>query len=266
MSNQNVNQKGVRIVTEGLNTVTINYPNLIFPQQYVNNIVKYKTVDNPQELQQLLMLKQQGIDTKLMWGGQFLVPKDSADGKTIKDAVDSQWDKYNIGDKNSVYYPIIDGDKFASMLESKGKKGDLFKNMWKFKSYDNRGCPQLFNEYGEFKPNSDKEVDGFFVRMSCYVNYYSQPNRGVRIYLNSIQFLTKNPKFNFGGSSVFQFKPKPNTFEGSLQQQSQQPNYQQPQQPNYQQQNPNYQQTGYGQVNGQNPSINSDDDDDSLPF
>jgi hypothetical protein len=192
--------KGIEVKTLGKESVSMLFPNIAFPQYFDETKKKFVNIKNDMELKQA---KERG--EKLSYGGLLLIPKDSKDGNKIKDTIDYLWDYYQLEQrKNAKPYPLEDGDEKAQELEEDEKNGDMYKGNWilkidsKWDSKKEKIRFQCFNKFGKYFPKSNDEIQGYFVRLGLFIDFYDYAGSvGVKAYMNAIQFMDENPDVQF---------------------------------------------------------------------
>jgi hypothetical protein len=192
--------KGIEVKTLGKESITMLFPNIAFPQYFDESKKKFVNIKNEMELKQA---KERG--EKLSYGGLLLIPKDSPESEKIKGTIDQLWEYYQLDNrKNAKPYPLEDGDEKAQELEEDEKNGDMYKGYWllkvdsKWDAKKDKIRFQCFNKFGKFFPKNNDEIQGYFVRLGLFIDFYDYAGSvGVKVYLNAIQFMDANPNAQF---------------------------------------------------------------------
>ena len=192
--------QGIEFKNKSKDVISMIFPKIAYPQYYDNDDYKYVDIKNETEFKQALERNEY-----LSYGGLLLIPKKSKEASELKKAIDTLWNHYDLeNNKKANDCPLRDGDDIADELESKDKNGDYYKGHYVLKivsKYDkDKGKKrfQCFNKYRAFMPQSNDEVNGYFVRVGLFINYYKNgKNIGVSAYMNAVQFMDENPDLQF---------------------------------------------------------------------
>lgn len=205
-------RKGTKYVS---GKVSLIYPMVATPQYYDKKDLKYVNIDSEQMLSRYTKTDKNKYITsnneELEYCVSILVPKDSNEGKKIKDIVDFEWQegKKAKAIKSSSNYPIKDGDEEADELESREKNGEYLRGCWLIRAKSNYK-PKIVLGKKLIKPTtSDFNIDhnGWDGRVSIVVRWYKfGANSGVSVKLNQICFLEDNPDLDFGGGCDFEIE------------------------------------------------------------
>lgn len=205
---------GIEFKNTSKNVITMRFPKIRYPN-YWKKDGTCVDIKNDTEFEQA-----KEREERLLYGGELLIPKDSKEAKELIEAVDKMWKIYdldNVAKKRRKINPYIieDGDEKADGLEKREKNGDIYRGHIVVKigtNYDykkNKIRFQCFNKYGAYMPKTNDEVDGYYVRVGLYIDYYNYSgSEGVRAYMNAVQFMDENPdaKFQKDYSNEFEFE------------------------------------------------------------
>lgn len=206
---------GIEFKNTSKNVITMRFPKIRYPNYWKDGICV--DIKNDTEFEQA-----KEREERLIYGGELIIPKGSKEAKELIEAVDKIWKIYdldNVAKKRRKINPYIieDGDEKADGLEKREKNGDIYRGHIVLKigtNYDykkNKIRFQCFDKFDKYMPKTNNEVDGYYVRVGLYIDYYNYSgSEGVRAYMNAVQFLEENPdvKFQKDYSNEFEFEQK----------------------------------------------------------
>ena len=207
--------KGIEVKTKGKTSISIEFPNIKFPQYRDEDSQSFVKIENDLEFSQAI-----DRGEKLTYGGRLLIKKDSKEGKEIKETFDKLWKYYKlekVAKPRFGKYPLEDGEEKADELEAEDKNGDKYRGHWILKissKYDAKKKKRRFKSFDKYNkhnscyiPDSDDDINGFFVRVGLNLDFYDYgANIGLVAYMNAIQFLDQNPNLEFGTNYADEFE------------------------------------------------------------
>jgi hypothetical protein len=126
---------------------------------------------------------------KLTYSVNALFPKESNEGKKIKELLLQMWKENKLGKKD--HNPLKDGDEYAEEQKEKGRNADFARGMYFIKSSSVFDIKVIDGKKMPFTGN-DEEINGNWGRISMVLAPYDNDGKGITAYLYGVQVLGKS--------------------------------------------------------------------------